>query len=120
MANTSNIGLIAVAVSGAVEEFAKVSPLVRKQLDKLAKEGADYAQSIAPVGTKRHTLKSGYVDEPGDYRDSIYGTTVFVGGRWRGRVGARDYKAHWIEYGTVHMPKRAVMRRTAEHLGGSD
>lgn len=116
-----------IAIADVVAELEKVakgaaaaSALVREGLLAQAKRGAAYAQSIAPVGDRAHTLPSGYVDEPGDYRDSISGEVVFEKGAWRGRVIARDYKAHWIEYGTRKMPKQAVMRRAAAHLRGAE
>jgi hypothetical protein len=94
---------------------------VREALLAEAKRGEAYAKTIAPVNVtgKPHTLKGGYVDRPGDYRDSIEGTTLFVRGAWRGRVTARDYKSPWIEYGTAKMPKFAIMRRTAGYLRGT-
>ncbi|MFM9261870.1 hypothetical protein ACKAMS_24855 [Rhodococcus sp. 5A-K4] len=83
-----------------------------------AKEGAEYAKGIAPVAKAPHTLPSGYVDNPGDYRDSIEGVAMFKNGRWIGRVIARDYKAFWIEFGTKRWAKHAVLRRTREYVDG--
>lgn len=94
----------------------------REECERLAKKGEQYAKTIAPVNThpgRPHVLKSGYVDRPGDYRNSIRGDTIFKNGAWRGRVGAYDWKAHLLEYGTVKMPKAATMRRTAGYLRGS-
>ena len=96
--------------------FVATSPVLKARMLAMAKRGEEYAKSIAPVGEKEHTLKSGYVDHPGDYRDSIEGEVVLKNGRWIGRVIARDFKAHWIEYGTKKMPKQAVMRRTQAYL----
>jgi hypothetical protein len=111
------------SVISALEELAgpaaAASALVREALLVEAKRGEAYAKSIAPVGDRVHTLKSGYRDEPGDYRDSIMGSVLFIHGAWRGRVSAGNFKAHWIEYGTKHMPKQSIMRRTAGHLRGT-
>lgn len=96
-----------------------VSEVIKAGLLAEAKRGESYGKSIAPVSKRPHTLPSGYVNNPGDYRKSIEGTVVFEKGRWIGRVGAQDWKAHWIEYGTVKMPKQAIMRRTAAHLRGT-
>jgi hypothetical protein len=98
------------------ERFLETSPEAKAAALALASRGAEYARSIAPVGEKDHRLKSGYVDHAGDYRDSIEGEVVFKNGRWRGRVVARDFKAHWIEYGTKKWPKLAIMRRTRDYL----
>jgi len=68
---------------------------------QLAQEAVDYAQSIAPVDT-------------GDYRDSIH---VSVKGTKVAMVSA-DHKAHWIEYGTEHMPEHAVFARTEKEING--
>lgn len=82
-----------------------------------AERGVKYAQSIAPVGEKEHRLKGGHIDRPGDYRDSIKGHVVIDRHRQKGRIEVTDYKARWIEYGTAKMPKKSVLRRTADYLG---
>lgn len=74
------------------------------ELKRAGDEAVEYWKSIAPEGEVEHTLKSGFVVHPGDYKESIRaqmmhgkdGTTV--------RVQAHDFKAHWIEYGSVHNP----------------
>ncbi|OXR46671.1 hypothetical protein B7C42_01646 [Nocardia cerradoensis] len=114
-------------IMGVIAELTKLSaaagasPQARAECERLAKKGEQYAKTIAPVNKtgRPHRLPSGYVDNPGDYRDSIRGETLFKNGKWRGRVGAYDYKSHWIEYGTSKMPKQSIMRRTAGHLRGS-
>lgn len=116
-------------IMGVIAEITKLSaaagasPQARERCEQLAKKGEKYAKSIAPVNRRPgrpHRLKSGYVDEPGDYQKSIRGDTVFKDGAWRGRVGAYDYKSHWIEYGTKRMAKRPIMRRTAGYLRGTE
>lgn len=101
-----------------VEVYLQTDPELEAHLLELAKRGADYGKSIAPVGPKEHTLKSGYVDKPGDYRDSIEGMVVQGHRRMKGRVRATDYKAHWIEYGTKKWAKHGVLRKVADFLGG--
>ncbi|MGW0052045.1 hypothetical protein [Nocardia nova] len=115
-------------IMGVIAELTKLSaaagasPQARAECERLAKKGEAYAKTIAPVNKtgKPHRLPSGYVDQPGDYRNSIRGETLFKDGRWRGRVGAYDWKSHLLEYGTRKMPKVAVMRRTAGHLRGTE
>lgn len=114
-----NVASVVKAIEELAGPYAAASVVAREALLLEAKRGEAYARSIAPVGDAPHVLKSGYRDEPGDYRDSIMGSVLFIRGAWRGRVSAGDYKAHWIEYGTKHMPKQAVMRRTANHLRGT-
>jgi hypothetical protein len=98
-------GAVVAAIEAAARRHANTDPDVRDRLGELANTGADYAQSIAPVGE-------------GDYQDGIEGDTVFVDGAWRGRIAARDWKSRFIEYGTVDTPKFGVLRRTREHLQG--
>ncbi|MEV6258079.1 hypothetical protein AB0L97_32975 [Nocardia sp. NPDC051911] len=100
---------------------ASASPQARIECERLAKKGERYGKSIAPVNktNRPHRVSRGHIDEPGDYQKSIRGDVVFKGGVWRGRVGAYDFKAHWIEYGTKKMAKFAIMRRTAGYLRGS-
>ena len=108
-------------VLAQLEELTKAelatSAESKERVEAAAKQGAEYARSIAPVGDREHRVGN-TVDEPGDYQRSIEGTAVFEDGAWKGRVIARDYKAHWIEYGTEKMPKQAVLRRTRSHVEG--
>lgn len=116
---------MSIQLESVVAELAKVarkagpaSMAVREALLAEAKRGEAYAKTIAPVNKtgKPHQVSAGHIDEPGDYRDSIEGTVLFVRGEWVGRVVAKDWKAHMIEYGTAKMPKFATMRRTAGYL----
>lgn len=72
---------------------------------------------------KPHTLKSGYVDNPGDYRDSIRMRMVKNPTRIKGRVEATDYKSYWLE-GYKHVnahndPPPEPMLHTLSHLMSS-
>lgn len=86
-------------------------------LAEFAHEVRDHARSIAPVfgdlPPKRDAPKDG---EPGDYKDSIqcmpYGPE-----HWR--VYSNDFKAIWIEFGSIHMPEYAVFAKTAAYYGGT-
>lgn len=105
------------------ETAGPASVEVREALLAEAKRGEQYAKTIAPVNVdpgRPHKVSKNHIDHPGDYRDSIEGLVLFVEGAWRGRVVARDYKSHWIEYGTKHMGKFATMRRTAGYLRGTN
>ena len=118
---------MAIEVMGVLAELTKLaaaagaSPQAREECERLAKKGEKYAKTIAPVNKtgKPHRLASGYVDNPGDYQNSIRGDTVFKDGAWRGRVGAYDWKSHIIENGAKGKPKFKVMARTAGYLRGS-
>lgn len=89
--------------------WLRTSPELRAVLESLGCKGVQYAQSIAPVGGARDP-------HPGAYRDSINYEIHQGKSRMSLRVGARDQKAHWIEFGAKHMPKYGVLRRTLDFL----
>jgi hypothetical protein len=60
------------------------------------------------------------VDEPGDYRDSIEITYhEKSSGHFTAKVGTQDYKAHWLEYGSIHNPEYGFAQKTVEAFGGT-
>lgn len=103
----------------ALEVYLQTDPTLRAALLAEAERGVLFAKSIAPVGKKEHKLKSGYVEQPGDYRDSIHATVTQGHRRQVAHVEATDYKRFWVEYGAKHMPKYAVLRKTKDHLESS-
>lgn len=112
----AEVGLDKKALAKVVAE----DPEIRAGVIRKAQEVQAYWKSIAPVGTRTHTLKSGYVDEPGDYRDSIVVKyRKDHEGRLEARVVATDYKAHWLEYGSVHNKEGAYAQRTVDHFNGT-
>ena len=84
-----------------IAEYFEESAEVLQYKMELANQAVEYARSIAPVDT-------------GAYRDSI---KVQRRGD-RVRVVWKDYKSHWIEYGTEDTPPFAVRAKTIEHFGG--
>ncbi|MBF6060511.1 HK97 gp10 family phage protein [Nocardia terpenica] len=100
-------------------DFLKNSSIIHARLEEAGKEAVEYWKSIAPVNTdpgEPHILKSGWVDNPGDYRDSIRYEIVRNPTRMKVRVMATDYKAHWLEFGTVKMEARHPMADTREEM----
>jgi hypothetical protein len=91
--------------------FLRTSPELRSFLEDLGKKGVSYARGIAPVGSKNDK-------HPGAYRDSINAEIHQSPTRQSLRIGARDFKAHWIEYGSKRMPKFSVLRNTMDYLTG--
>jgi hypothetical protein len=91
---------------------ASASATVRQELDKLAKQVRDYWRTVSPID------------------DGVYAASVKVYKRkftHKGMpgvgVGATDFKAHWIEYGTGEPgPTKAAAPRakTAAHFGGDE
>jgi hypothetical protein len=71
-----------------------------EKLAEAAAEAVPLAKSYAPVRS-------------GAYRDSI---KAVVAGKFAYLV-ATDFKAHWIEFGSVHNPAHAPLRRGAQAAG---
>lgn len=93
----------------AVDEAAKAA----------AEAAADKAREIArneAYGTETHYLKSGYEVNPGDYMNSIEARQT-DDGTWY--LVAGDFKAWWIEYGSIHNPEVATLRRAVTAAGYS-
>lgn len=114
----AEVGISSADIDAAIAASAEVKHAVMET----AEEVKAYWQSIAPVNKtgRPHKLKSGYVDEPGDYRDSIgirYGSKA--SGHFTAKVGTQDYKAHWLEYGSVHNPEFGFAQKTVDHFGGT-
>ena len=91
---------------------ASESAKVRQELDALAKQVRDYWRTVSPID------------------DGVYAASVKVYKRkftHKGMpgvgVGATDFKAHWIEYGTGEPGPTAAMApraKTAAHFGGDE
>jgi hypothetical protein len=110
------VGVGASELDAIIAESAEVKAAVHEMAERVC----EYWKSIAPVGPHAHALKSGYVDEPGDYRDSInivYATTKT--GFFTAIVGTNDYKAHWLEYGSIHNPVFGYAQKTVDAFGGN-
>ena len=109
---------------GVIEAELATSPEIAIHLMKKAEEvrqyWIDYWESFDHPFSRVHTLRSGYVERPGDYSDSIKVKFMPSAGKhlMKARVTAHDYKAHWIEYGSAHMPEFAPRAATLEYFGG--
>jgi hypothetical protein len=97
---------------GMMGIWLRTSPELRAHLENLGKSGTGYAKSIAPVGSAPKDK------HPGAYRDSLNYEIHQGKSRMSLRIGARDQKAHWIEFGAKHMPKFSVLRQTLDYLRG--
>jgi len=89
-----------VAFVAALAEDVKVWNALMKG-GEIAEE---HWKSIAPVGDTTHTLKSGFIVKPGDYQDSIRHRMIHAKDGPKVRVQAHDFKANWIEHGSIHNP----------------
>lgn len=91
--------------------FLRTNPELRAYLDDLGRKGVGYARTIAPVGTR--TTKTTH---PGQYRDSLKYEVTTGKTRMTLRIFSDDYTAWWLEYGSKHTAKYAVLRRTLDYL----
>lgn len=90
--------------------YLMTDPVLSEELEKLAKRVLTEAQRLAPVGEAPHDKT------PGEYRDSLYMQKHISKSRMSFRIGSTSKKAWWIEYGTKHMPKFAVLRRALDSI----
>ena len=67
----------------------------------VARQGVEYAKSIAPVG------------DTGDYRNGI---RVGREGNSGVMIEFSDYKSHWVEFGTEDQEPNPVRAKTENHL----
>lgn len=110
--------------AGVIEAELASNLAIRAELMKRAEEvrtfWVDYWEAFDHPESRTHTLRSGYVENPGDYAASIKVKFIeAVGGQlFKARITAHDYKAHWIEYGSRHMPPFAPRAATLSYFGG--
>jgi hypothetical protein len=109
-------GFAALVSVADVNAVMATSPRINAGSMAQAVKTRDYWKSIAPVSTREHALKSGYVDHPGQYRDSIRIQLVYIRGMKRWRVFTDDFKRFWIEYGTKKWAKHACRERTLQYM----
>lgn len=78
---------------------------MRAALHIRARLAAEYSRALAPR-------------DSGDYANSIVAVSgINDQGEMAGRVVAKDFKAKWIEFGTMYMPPFAPLRLGAEGVG---
>jgi len=108
--------------AGAIDAAIADSLIVREALIAKAEEVREmwiaYWEAFEHPYSRVHTLRSGYVERPGDYADSIRIKYMNHGRFMKARVTAHDYKAHWIEYGSSRMPEFAPRAAMLSYYGG--
>ncbi|GLP75676.1 hypothetical protein TUM20983_27860 [Mycobacterium antarcticum] len=108
------------AITKEMAESVEVAEGVRKRAEEARQFWVDYWESYEHPFSRSHTLRSGYVENPGDYAESIKVKFMkSAEGLPMARVTAHDYKARWIEYGSTHMPEFAPRAATVDHFGGT-
>jgi len=105
---TTSTNEIAAQILAAAQKAAEV----REGLNEFAQQVQDYWRSVSPV-------------DDGPYAASVkvFRRNLTVDGMPAKRVGATDFKAHWIEFGTGEPgPTKADAPRakTAVHFGGDE
>jgi hypothetical protein len=108
------------AIELAIAESVEIKYELMKRAEEVRQFWVDYWESFDHPYSREHTLRSGYVERPGDYSKSIKVKFIEASGGqlFKARVTAHDYKAHWIEYGSTHMPEFAPRAATLAHFGG--
>lgn len=91
-------------ISPTFEEEVLRSFFVKTLLEALADAGARLYRENVPV-------------DEGDLHDSIFGIVELTVDGFRGRVGATDWKAALIEFGTSKRDPDGSLRRAIEALG---
>jgi hypothetical protein len=77
---------------------------VKEKLEDLVEEGADRYRDGVPV-------------DDADLRDSVFGEVALTEEGFKGRIGATDWKAALIEFGTSKRKPDGSLRRAVESLG---
>lgn len=112
----------AVFGAGTIEAAIADSVVVHRALMAKAEEvkemWIEYWESFDHPHSKVHTLRSGYVERPGDYSNSIRIKYMKHGRFMKARITAHDFKAHWIEYGSSRMPEFAPRAAMLSYFGG--
>jgi hypothetical protein len=111
-------GLIGGLISEAEIVAAQMnSPVVQAHVIEIANKARDEIEALAPVGSVEHTLKSGYVDHPGDYKRAVQVIFSRKDGIPQARVQDADYKRAWVEYGSIHNDEHAIFTKVAAKYG---
>lgn len=75
------------------------------ELEPIVKNAESVAVLISPV-------------ETGKYKESLESAVGYdERGKVLGRLFSKDWKAHWIEFGTIKEPAHAVLRRAFNYSG---
>lgn len=110
MADRSRVRETEAQIAADIERQVKEQVELRAEVDKKAKEVQKAAKSFAPVRTGRYAASIQVEKRP-----DVDGLPVR-------RVVAKDFKAHWIEFGTGEPgPTKAFapMEKAANAAGGT-
>lgn len=102
-------------VARQILNLARAQDGLKDELLKLAEQVRDYWKSIAPVGNPKTD------DEAGAYAASIkvFKKIKSHNGFPMVAVGATDYKAHWVEYGTGQRTRKNAPKNNPDASPGT-
>lgn len=80
------------------------STFVKELTEAVAEEAAQRYRDSVPV-------------DEGDLKDSVFGDVALTPDGFQGRVGATDWKAGLVEFGTSRRSPDGSLRRAVESLG---
>src|ERR1700747_1534033 len=105
LALLNEVGITQADLDKAVADSAEAKDAVIKK----AEEVRDFWRGIAPIfGDRPPKRAEPPHGEPGDYKNSIrIKYEKDKTGKLIAKVGTKDEKAAWIEFGAVHMPEYA-------------
>ena len=90
-----------------------------------AYDEGDYAEGFTAFAISANAIKSWISSAAGrEYRSRRRKAGAYspvIEGEYNGAVGVianNDYKAYWVEYGTIRTPPKAVLQRSALEFGG--
>jgi hypothetical protein len=121
------VGAVAVSreMAAALEQVAvSIGDRATQIANAEAKDTGRYAQSFIYGGLSANELRTWLQSKAGKgarrRRRQTGAYSPAIEGEYRGAigyVGNTNYKAHWIEYGTIKTPPRAVLQRAALEFG---
>ena len=113
----ANVGL----TQAKIDFFVANDPVVKGAVIMKTEQVRDRWLEIWDEGTSLNApgRPAGHPYETGEYRDSIHCEYVTKpSGYFYGKVVTRDWKAHWLEYGSVNNPEFAPAQRTVDSFHG--
>lgn len=86
------------------EEELKRARFVKEHLEDLTEKGADLYRESVPR-------------DEGDLAESVFADVALTADGYQGRIGATDWKAGLVEFGTAKNKPDGSLRRAVESLG---
>jgi hypothetical protein len=107
------------AIETAMEESPEVQIALMRRAEEAKAWWIAYWYSFDHPHSHTHALRSGYLENPGDYAKGIRIKYLREDGHPIARITAHDFKSAWIEYGSKHMPEFGCRAATVAHFAGT-